>query len=114
LTYNLDDARAAFEQLKAGADFDELAALYDPPTRGELGWIPRGYLLDPEADEVVFALETGAYSDVIETDAGFHIFKVIERGVQPLSPDALLTMQEQALRDWLTERRAQSEVVITP
>jgi parvulin-like peptidyl-prolyl isomerase len=114
LTYNLDDARAAFEQLKAGMDFDELAALYDPLTRGELGWIPRGYLLDPDADEAVFALETGAYSDVIETDAGFHIFKVIERGVQPLSPDALLTVQEQALQDWVTERRAQSEVVITP
>jgi parvulin-like peptidyl-prolyl isomerase len=114
LTYNQVDAQAALEQLKAGTDFDQLAALYDPLTHGELGWVPRGYLLDPKADEAVFALETGAYSDAIATDAGFHIFKVIERGSQPLSPDALLTVQEQALQKWLTERREQSEIVITP
>jgi len=114
LTYNQDDAQAALEQLKAGTDFDELAAFYDPLTRGELGWVPRGYLLDPKADEAVFALQAGSYSDVIATDAGFHIFKVMERGVHPLSPDALLTVQEQALQNWISERREQSEIVITP
>ena len=58
--------------------------LYDPITLGELGWVPRGYLLDPKADEAVFALQAGAYSDVIATDAGFHIFKALERGDHPL------------------------------
>jgi hypothetical protein len=114
LTYNQEDAQAALEQLNAGTDFDELATLYDPLTRGELGWVPRGYLLDPKADQAVFALETGAYSGVIATDAGFHIFKVMERGVHRLSPDALLTVQEQTLQEWLTEHREQSEIVITP
>jgi len=114
LTYNEADARSALQQLQTGMDFDELAARYDPVTRGELGWVPRGYLLDSRAEAAIFALETGAYSDIIETDAGFHIFKAIERGVQPLSPDALLTVQEQALQQWLAERRAQSEIVIAP
>jgi peptidyl-prolyl cis-trans isomerase C len=114
LTYNEENARAALEELKAGADFDQLAAAYDTITFGELGWVPRGYLLDAKADEAVFALQAGTYSDVIATDAGFHIFKAIERGEHPLTPDALLTVQELALRNWVTEQRANSEIVLVP
>jgi len=114
LTYNEDDARAALEQLNGGANFDELAALYDTITFGELGWVPRGYLLDARAEEAAFALQAGAYSDIIPTDAGFHIFKVVERGEHPLSPDALLTVQELALRSWVAEQRAKSEIILVP
>jgi peptidyl-prolyl cis-trans isomerase C len=114
LTYNEEDARAALEQLNGGADFDELAAQYDPITRGELGWVPRGYLLDAKADEAVFALQAGAYSDVVATDAGFHIFKALERGDHPLTPDALLTVQELALKNWVAEQRAKSEIILVP
>jgi parvulin-like peptidyl-prolyl isomerase len=115
LTYNADDANKALEQLKGGADFDELAASYDPYTGGELGWLPRGYLLDKTADEAVFALQAGEYSQVIATEAGYHIFKVIERQPNhPLSPDALLTLQEKALKDWLAKQRAQSDIILAP
>jgi parvulin-like peptidyl-prolyl isomerase len=114
LAYNEIDARDALDKLKAGTDFDELAAQYDPKTFGELGWLPRGYLLDAKADEAVFALQVGAYSDVIATDAGFHIFKALERGDHPLTPDALLTVQELALKNWVAEQRAKSEIVLVP
>ncbi|MCA1899108.1 MAG: SurA N-terminal domain-containing protein [Chloroflexi bacterium] len=114
LTYNEEDARAALEQLNGGADFDQLAALYDPVTFGELGWVPRGYLLDSKADEAAFALQAGEYSGIVATEAGFHIFKAVERGEHPLSPDALLTMQELALRNWVTERRQRSEITLNP
>jgi len=114
LAYNEEDARAALEQLKTGTDFDALAAQFDPMTLGELGWVPRGYLLDAKVDEALFALQAGAYSDVIATDAGFHIFKVIERGDHPLTPDALLTMQELALKNWIADHRANGNVVLAP
>jgi peptidyl-prolyl cis-trans isomerase C len=114
LTYNEEDARAALEELKGGADFDELAAQYDPITLGELGWVPHGYLLDEKADKAVFALQAGAYSDVVTTNAGFHIFKALERGDHPLSPDALLTVQELALKNWVAEQRAKSKIVLVP
>jgi peptidyl-prolyl cis-trans isomerase C len=114
LTYNEGDARAALEELKAGADFDALAAAYDTITFGELGWIPRGYLLDAKAEEAVFALQAGQYSDIVATEAGFHIFKAVERGEQPLSPDALLTAQELALRNWVAEQRARSKITLVP
>ncbi|MDP2777943.1 MAG: peptidylprolyl isomerase, partial [Anaerolineales bacterium] len=83
-------------------------------TLGELGWVPRGYLLDASADEAVFALQAGKYTEIIATNAGYHIFKALERGEHPLSPDALLTMQELALRNWLAEKRANSEIVFAP
>jgi peptidyl-prolyl cis-trans isomerase C len=114
LTYNETDARAALEQLKNGAGFDDLAALYDPITLGELGWVPRGYLLNTNADDAVFALQTGETSDVIATEAGFHIFKALERGNHPLSPDAFLTVQEQAVRNWIADQRAESDIVLAP
>lgn len=114
LTYNEADAQAALAELSAGTDFDELAARYDPVTGGELGWVPQGYLLDANVDAAVFALQTGDVSGIISTEAGFHIFKAIERGGHILSPDALLAMQERTLNEWITDRRAKSDIVISP
>lgn len=114
LTYNEADAGFVLGQLNNGADFNELAAFYDPAARGELGWVPRGYLLDARAEEAVFALQAGQYSGVVATAAGFHIFKALERGDQPLAPDALLLAQELALKNWVAERRANGTIVLAP
>jgi peptidyl-prolyl cis-trans isomerase C len=117
LSYNEEDALQVLELLKGGADFDELAGspFYDPTTRGELGWVPRGYLLDENIEAAAFSLEVGEFSDVIATPAGFHIIKVLERDPQyPLSPDALLSLQEKALQDWLEQKREQSDVDLDP
>ncbi len=113
LTYNEADAQAVLQRLAAGEDFDELARLYDPITNGELGWAPQGYLLSAEADQAVFALQPGEVSGIVSTAAGFHIFKAIERAERELTPDALLTMQELALKNWLIERKENSEIILT-
>lgn len=113
LLYNADQASEVLSLLKAGNDFGNLASKYDPITRGDLGWFPRGYLLDQKLEEAAFSLEPEAYSDVIQTLAGFHILQVLERDPQhPLSPEALLALQLQAVQSWLDERRGQSEVQI--
>ncbi|MBL8051419.1 MAG: peptidylprolyl isomerase [Anaerolineales bacterium] len=112
LTYNEGDAQLVMQNLNAGQDFDELAAMYDPITKGELGWVPQGYLLDANADQAVFALQAGEVSDIISTDAGFHIFKVIERGEHELTPDALLTVQALTLKNWIAEQKEKSEIVL--
>lgn len=115
LLYNEDTARKVADQLDAGASFADLAALYDPNTGGELGWFPRAYLLEPELEEAAFSLEVGQYSDVIETEVGYHILLVLERDPQhQLSPDAYLVMQEKALQDWLAQKRTESDVVLAP
>jgi peptidyl-prolyl cis-trans isomerase C len=112
LLYNADEANAVVTQLQGGATFDTLAATYDPITRGDLGWFPQGYLLEPAIEQAAFSLQAGQYSGVIQTQVGFHIIYVIERGPRALSPDALLAMQEKAVRDWLATIRAQAEIVL--
>jgi len=115
LLYNEEAARKVADQLDAGANFADLAALYDPNTGGELGWFPRGYLLEPDLEQAAFSLEPGQQSDVIATEVGYHILLVLERDPQhPLSPDAYLVMQEKALQDWLAQKRTESEIVLAP
>lgn len=112
-----DEAEALHDQLIAGADFIELARLYslDPSTRpagGDLGWFPQGYLLIAEVEAVAFSLQPGDVSDVVKSNLGYHIVQTIDREEQPLSPDALLQVREQAVVNWLSTQRETVEVQI--
>ena len=112
LLYNQDTAQTFLNQLNGGADFDELASKADPLTRGDLGWLPRGYLLEPKIEAAAFGLEVGQHSDVIATDVGFHIVRILARDPQrPLSPDAYLALQELALKNWIEEQRQQATII---
>ena len=112
LLYNQDTALSFLTQLNGGANFDELALRADPLTRGDLGWVPRGYLLEPKIEEAAFSLAPGTYSDVIATEVGFHIVRVLERDPQrPLSPDAYLSLQDLALKNWVAEQRQQANII---
>lgn len=113
LTYNQEDATRAKTSLDAGEDFDALAARYDPATRGDIGWFPRGYLDLQVIEDAAFALDVNTVSEIIPSEIGFHIIKVIERDpARPLAFDALLALQARALSDWLEARRAASEIVV--
>ena len=115
LFYNEDRARQVLTDIQAGrTDFDEFAALVDPVTRGDLGWFPHGYLPEKAIDQAAFALQPGQISDVISTELGFHIIKILERENRPLSPDALLALQTKAVHDWVDQQRIQSKIVIAP
>jgi peptidyl-prolyl cis-trans isomerase C len=115
LLYNLEAAQQALGYLKAGWNFDDLAAQYDPVTKGELGWFPKGYLPDLAIEEAAFALQPGQYSDILQTQAGYDIlFLEAIDPARPLSPDALLTLQERAIKDWLTQQRNESTILIAP
>ncbi|MBU4224905.1 MAG: peptidylprolyl isomerase [Chloroflexi bacterium] len=115
LFYNADTAQKVLDQLKSGADFNTLAAQYDPATQGELGWFTRGYLLQPQIEAAAFALQIGQTSDVIQTTLGYHILMLLERDPnRMLSPDARLTLQNQALENWLQEQRAKSTITLAP
>ena len=88
-----NEAIAVERQLQVGTSFESLAIQYDPLTGGELGWFPRGYLLQPDVENAAFSLEAGQTSGIIPTGYGYHIIQVIERGEYPLLPDALLFIQ---------------------
>jgi peptidyl-prolyl cis-trans isomerase C len=105
------NAQSRMQQLRSGADSATLAEQYDPITRGDLGWFPRGYLVQPKVEEAAFTLQPGGVSDVIHTDAGYHIIQVIERDANhTLTPDAYATLQHVALQQWIQDRIQASEV----
>jgi parvulin-like peptidyl-prolyl isomerase len=107
------EARSVQAQLQAGTDFATLAAEYDPLTRGDLGWFPRGYLYQPAVEDAAFALQPGQVSAMIKTAIGYHFVLVIERDAHhPLSPEALLFVQHQALDKWLKQKRSEAKIDI--
>jgi len=97
--------------LQAGSNFSTIAYQYDPSTGGDLGWFPRGYLTQPAVEEAAFSLQPGEFSGIIETNFGFHIIQVVERDpAHPLSPDARLALQKNALNAWLIDQRAAASI----
>jgi len=68
---------------KKGANFEDLAKKYseDPGSKikgGDLGWLIHGQTV-PEFDKAAFSLPKGEVSDVIRTQYGFHIIKVLDK-----------------------------------
>jgi parvulin-like peptidyl-prolyl isomerase len=114
LFYDLAAAETALENLNSGKDFAQLAKTNDPQTRGDLGWFPPGFLTFPELDDILFNLDIGETSDIIETEIGYHIIKVLEKETnRPVDPAVRQVLQQNALDDWLERRWKLSTIEIT-
>jgi len=113
LFFTAFEAERIYVQLENGAAFDTIVANNDPGETGYLGWFPRGYLLDPELEQAAFEMQPGEYSTIIETRHGFHILQVMDFDPdRPLSPDALLRLQNAYLLEWLGSAREQGQIEI--
>ncbi len=115
LLYNPDAANNYYGQLQAGANFDDLAAEIDPIALGDIGWFPKGYLPEKNVEDAAFSLQIGAYSTVIQGEVGYHILMLIDKKPDvPLSPDALLVLQSNAVNYWLNQQKQQNTIIVTP
>lgn len=83
-------AEDVLKQARKGAKFDELAKKYseDPGTKdkgGDLGWIVQGQTV-AEFEKAAFSLPPGSISELIKTQYGFHIIKVLEKETAHTKP----------------------------
>jgi peptidyl-prolyl cis-trans isomerase C len=110
LTETREEAEAARAELAAGADFADVARRFseDPsaPYGGVQGELAREDLPEEFAD-VIFGLEHGEVSEVLEADYGFHIFQVTARLPGRVVPfdeaEKVLAeeVREERVRSWL-------------
>ena len=75
---------------KKGVNFEDLAKKYseDPGSKtkgGNLGWIVQGQTV-PEFEKAAFSLPKGEVSDLIRTQYGFHIIKVLDKETAHTKP----------------------------
>ncbi len=73
-------ADSLLAEIRKGGDFEQIAKResMDPgskPTGGDLGWNRRGAMV-PEFERMMFALNPGQVSPVVETPFGYHIIRV--------------------------------------
>jgi len=107
----LDQAKEIRARLREGAKFADLARQRslsaDAKDGGDLGWFPRG-VMPPQFDEVAFKLGVNQVSDVVSTDYGFHLFKVLER--RPARKRELREVRLQVELKRLKEKREQAQL----
>ncbi|HKV03598.1 MAG TPA: peptidyl-prolyl cis-trans isomerase [Candidatus Acidoferrales bacterium] len=75
-------AEDVLKQAKHGSNFEDLAKKYSEddttkPKGGDLSWIVEGQTV-PEFQQAAFSLPKGAISDLVKTQYGFHIIKVLD------------------------------------
>lgn len=78
-----EEAEAILKQAKSGENFAELAQKHseDPGSArmgGDLGYFDKKRMV-PEFTEVAFALKVGEISDLVETEYGYHIIKLVDK-----------------------------------
>ena len=82
---------AILAKVKGGADFAEMAKEKSEgpsgPNGGDLGYFGKGQMVKP-FEEAVYKLKVGELSEVVKTQFGFHIIKLVDikkAGTTPLS-----------------------------
>jgi len=112
-------------KIKAGEDFGELAILYSEDIsskdRGDLGVFKKGELL-PAFEKEALRLNIGEVSNIVRTDFGFHIIRLLDRkGADPLPyedvkekvrQDYLEREFDKGLKQFLTTLRGKSIIEI--
>ncbi len=103
-------AEDILKQAKSGADFAELAKKYSEDegsakNGGDLDYFGRGRMV-PEFDQAVFAMQPGEISDLVKTQYGYHIIKLIDKKNATTRP---LQDVRQQIVDQLAYEKAQAQ-----
>jgi peptidyl-prolyl cis-trans isomerase D len=105
-------AEDILKQVKApGADFAALAKKYSEDdgskeNGGDLDYFPRGRMV-PEFEQAAFSMQPGQISDLVKSQFGFHIIKVVDK-----KPAATRTLDEvrPQIQDMLSTQRVDQQI----
>lgn len=82
LTDSEEQAKEALNKLSEGIDFSivaqEVSIASSSSKGGDIGFIKKGTFTD-DIESVIFNLNPGDVSNIIPTEKGFHIFKIIDK-----------------------------------
>jgi peptidyl-prolyl cis-trans isomerase SurA len=127
----MESVQKKAEDLRArvlrGDDFNEIAKRYSEGSTakdgGDLGTFQKGQL-SPQLEDVVFKMEHGKITDVIQTKTGFEVLKVeshFEAGLQPLDKvenevmnKLYMSRMAPQMRTYLATLREESYVMVKP
>src|SRR6185436_567358 len=103
-------AEELLKQAKGGADFAELAKKNSEDEQsakngGDLDYFGRGRMV-PEFDQAVFAMQPNQISDLVKTQYGYHIIKLMDKKLATTKP---LAEVRQQITDQLAYERAQAQ-----
>lgn len=108
MTETMEQAEEVRQKLEEGMDFSILAQessiASSAAQGGDIGFISKG-TLTTEIEEQLFLLNPGDISDIIPTEKGFHIFKVMEK--IPAHYLALEEVEEEIKYQLLPQRQQQ-------
>jgi peptidyl-prolyl cis-trans isomerase D len=104
------EAERVLKQVKGGADFAALAKQHSDDEAsasqgGDLDYFGRGRMVK-EFEDVAFSLEPGSISDLVKTQFGFHIIKVVDKKSATTRP---LEQVRAQIADQLAYERAQAQ-----
>jgi foldase protein PrsA len=102
------------DKLAQGEQWDALAAEYSLDTGnkdrgGSLGWFPQGVMV-PEFEEAAFTLPISSTSELVETQFGYHILWILDRGPRSMDDASWDAAKGQAFDEWFNARRDQAEI----
>ena len=103
-------AEEVLKQAESGADFAELARKYSEDEAsakngGDLDYFQRGRMV-PEFDQAVFNMQPGDITDLVKTQYGYHIIKLVDKKV---ATTRTLAEVRQQISDQLAYERAQAQ-----
>ncbi len=111
-----EEAKALLARLAAGEDWAALAAELSTDTgskdnAGDLGWFGRGVMVEA-FETAAFSLAVEETSEPVQSDYGYHVIQVLEKGMKDLDAAAVAQKQQEAFQTWFDEQKTKANITI--